>query len=68
MRLVKSKKQLGTLKTAATLQPNNLRFSYVYIIALSELGEKVEARKFLALAKKRFPNSRDFASLEEGLK
>ncbi len=56
---------LKELELATALQPENLRFTYVYIVALSDLGKKQEARTFLDSAQKRFPDSGESARLKE---
>ena len=50
---------LTELQAAATLQPDNARFVYVYAVALNSLGRADEAVATLTAAKERFPGDFD---------
>jgi len=50
---------LSLLAKAATLQPENVRYSYVYAVALSSSGQASKAITILEQAHKRRPSDRD---------
>lgn len=56
---------LDSLQQAATLAPENARFSYVYAVALHSVGKQEGARKILADALKRAPANRELNALQE---
>jgi predicted CXXCH cytochrome family protein len=50
---------LGSLERAARLEPDNLRYAYVYAVALGSAGEGAEAIRALERAAARWPGDRD---------
>ena len=58
---------LTQLKQAATLQPDNNRFVYVYAVALNSLGQPDAAIEVLQAAKRRFPADPDISALLQSL-
>ena len=63
--LVRQKRKadsLQALKEAATLDPDNARFAYVYAVALNDAGQNGEAMRVLGAALVKRPYDRDVLS------
>ncbi|MGB3621796.1 MAG: tetratricopeptide repeat protein, partial [Ketobacter sp.] len=67
IRLQDKDKALKSLAEAVQLSPENERYSYVYIVALMEMGQSAQARLVLQQSLKLNPNAANLRSLKNQL-
>jgi len=63
VRLQRRDEALTEFRRAAQLEPGNVRFGYVYAVALNETGERVRALGVLKTILKKFPNDAEAKAL-----
>ena len=62
MRQKRANEGIEELRLASTLNPDNARYIYVYVIALNSTGKPEQVIMVLQGAHNRYPNNRDILS------